>query len=489
MIAVRLQYLLLWAVLVAAFIWPALLNGGPIWFSDSFSYLNGPKTALEQLFGGDGGGALQGLAEPADSVAKGQDTPYAGRSIYFGFVMFSAFAMLGPFGVAALNAAIFVTALMVALRPFFSDRLRGTLFVGVAIALLTAAPFFTSYAMPDFLAGITIICAVRLMGVPDKPTRAEAWVLWVIMLLGLISHTSHLIVVTGLAIVAPAVFRIYTGSWRIGNSRTLMVAVGLAIFAEALFAATVTRIYGEPPLRPPFLSARMIDDGPGYDYLVENCPEAGFALCAFVDRLPQYSDEILWGREEGRAVYAGADAETQKALSSEQMKFALAVLKDRPGAQIQASLTRFGEQLRWFGLEEFAYFPALKATLDDWFSGAQKDQIRATGFYAETFPLAAANVLTKIVALISLVHLLSLALIRSDAQKPQQEEIRRGFVIFAVLIALAILGNAATTGILSTPHARYQARVIWLLPMLSAIVIWRDLLAENMRARARRTTL
>jgi hypothetical protein len=42
-----------------------------------------------------------------------------------------------------------------------------------------------------------------------------------------------------------------------------------------------------------------------------------------------------------------------------------------------------------------------------------------------------------------------------------------------VILIGGVVANAAVTGILSTPHDRYQARVIWLIPLLAMIVLLR----------------
>jgi hypothetical protein len=41
----------------------------------------------------------------------------------------------------------------------------------------------------------------------------------------------------------------------------------------------------------------------------------------------------------------------------------------------------------------------------------------------------------------------------------------------AVCVLVGITANAATTGALSGPHDRYQARIAWLLP-LAALLAW-----------------
>ena len=41
------------------------------------------------------------------------------------------------------------------------------------------------------------------------------------------------------------------------------------------------------------------------------------------------------------------------------------------------------------------------------------------------------------------------------------------------LLLTAIIVNSAVTGVLSGPFARYSARIVWLAPMLAALVLWK----------------
>ena len=42
----------------------------------------------------------------------------------------------------------------------------------------------------------------------------------------------------------------------------------------------------------------------------------------------------------------------------------------------------------------------------------------------------------------------------------------------AAVVALAILANAAVCGVLSNPHDRYGARMVWLAPLVVLLVPW-----------------
>jgi hypothetical protein len=48
-----------------------------------------------------------------------------------------------------------------------------------------------------------------------------------------------------------------------------------------------------------------------------------------------------------------------------------------------------------------------------------------------------------------------------------------GFLLFAITIVLAILGNAAVCGVFANPHDRYGARIVWLATLAVAILPWR----------------
>jgi len=45
--------------------------------------------------------------------------------------------------------------------------------------------------------------------------------------------------------------------------------------------------------------------------------------------------------------------------------------------------------------------------------------------------------------------------------------------ILASSIALALLGNAAICGIISNPHDRYGARIVWIAALAVALATWR----------------
>jgi len=74
----------------------------------------------------------------------------------------------------------------------------------------------------------------------------------------------------------------------------ILLALVIGILAQSVFFAAVRHVVGAAPLRPPFLMARTIEDGPGYRYIRATCPSNGFKVCEFADRLPLMADDFLW---------------------------------------------------------------------------------------------------------------------------------------------------------------------------------------------------
>ena len=146
-----------------------------------------------------------------------------------------------------------------------------------------------------------------------------------------------------------------------------------------------------PPVRPPFLMARLIADGPGYDYLVANCPDVGLEICTFLPRLPVGSDAFLWSKDPALGVYGAAAPDIRRQLGEEQLSFVLGVLAFDPIGQLKAS-RGFLEQIGRFGLNEFAYTPAIRSAAAENLSGNDRDVFLHSAFYEQTFPLRSVDV-------------------------------------------------------------------------------------------------
>jgi hypothetical protein len=260
-------------------------------------------------------------------------------------------------------------------------------------------------------------------------------------------------------------------------------ALGVAYVCGTAFTLAVTKLVGEPPLTPPFLMARLIDDGPGYDYLRDTCPGSGFLACRFAPRLPLPSDAFLWSKDSATGVFGASDPDVRRALSREQYRFAWAVLMHEPFRQTVVSLRNAAEQAFLLKATEFGYTPEEKATFVRKLPAAYFMVMRTTPAYTDRVPLVLLAVMSYLSSAIGIGFLVSFW-VSGRLRQVRGPPHLAGLVCWVVF---GVVANAAVCGIMSGPHDRYQARVVWLLPALALIAhfqIHRAWWEKRMRWRA-----
>lgn len=485
----------LWIVLTVLMVWPAVLNGGPAWFNDSISYLSAPTKAFNIILGleldtfGSKSGVIVGTSPPEVGSAVTINNPAIGRSIYYGAVITVVVNVFGFWGVALFQG--FYTLLAI---TFFSTRmygfdLRANFCICLILGLLTPIAFFNIYLMPDFLAGLTVLATIVLLYAFRKLNHFEM-VFWVLTLLfALTSHTSHLLISIALFmffIVIHIVRRVSSG-W--SGIPAVICIFAASVFLETIYVSVVTLQHGHEPIRPPFVAARLIDDGPGYEFLRTRCPSSGYEYCRYADRLPTDSVHFLWSKDPETGVFAIADEASRSKMSDQQFAFLVDVVKAYPFQQFSASIKRFLEQLSRFSVNEFSYSDRLKGELNERMSEEVFENFSSTRLYKNTMPLSIFSYIFLSVFILSVFFIIF--------YKSALNLVRQKFfglakaapidLIPLVMIAAGLLVNAAITGVLSEPFDRYQGRVIWLATFSAAIMAAHSLRSESPKAMTARS--
>ena len=455
-------------VAAAALLWPALYNRQPFFFPDTTAYVRGADAAVVKLTGVPSAWTQQPEAEAEAGGGNGvvpDKAVLAGRSIYYGALVYLGDRGGGEWLSIVIQALLVVLTLYGTLKAFDLEHWQYLVVLVASLAAFTLLPLYASFLMPDVFTGLTILaCGMLLTCNPGKGRTATlAW--FALLTMSLTFHTTHAILaflMLGLGVVLSL--------WR----RTWVVPRGLAAVGAALviaylcgtaFTVGVTKLLGEPPLTPPFLMARLIDDGPGYDYLRDSCPGSGFVACRFVDRLPLQSDDFLWSKDLKTGVFGTSDPGVRRALSREQYRFALAVIVHEALAQTLVSLRNAAEQAFLVKATEFGYTPEEKEAFAQKLPASYLTAMQGTAAYTGRLPLlawAVASYASTAVGVTFLVYLGCSGRYRR-ALLPVQMMRLIGWVAFGVLT------NAAVCGVMSGPHDRYQARVAWLLPAMALI--------------------
>ncbi|MFP3944288.1 MAG: hypothetical protein ACLFWF_10360 [Alphaproteobacteria bacterium] len=468
-----------WLAAMLCLLWPALVNSQPLFFYDTIGYLRGAVQAFHVAGLESGWPAYvnPGAAPevPAETVAERAQTDgfiSSARSIYYGALLYAG-DVLGSFWFTLLLQALAAgLAIHLTLRALGMGRAETPLVLG-ALGILTPLSFYSSYLMPDVFAGVTILAGAGLLVFFDRLGWRERALYFTLLSVSLMFHASHIAVAVLLGAAGVVIVRLATKRTPWKGAGAVSAAVAIGLLSQAAFYWTVEAVYGHSPLRPPFLMARVIDDGPGYDYLKATCPENGFKVCEFLPVLPLGTDAFLWSKDPESGVIGPADPETRRRLADEQMAFVVEVLRHDFTGQLAASMKGFVQQLSRFAVTEFRYSDPLRELVAENLPPRERTAFRNSLLYRDGFPLAGVSVFHALVIGSSAAFLIW-GLFRLSSRRPAvsgvSEKTARTLTIFCLAVLAGVVANAAVTGILSIPHDRYQARIIWLIPLLALSV-------------------
>ncbi len=426
-----------------ALLWPAFVNGYPILFSDT-------------------GAFLHQTAPPPSGPLVIWDKPHV-----YGPLIHPFHWHLTLWGPVILQGVAVSWTLWLAQRALRGATTPGVhLLACIAAAALTTAPFTVALLMPDVFAPLLLLALLLIAFARELLTRVEAMALGVLAALGIAAHLSHLPLAAALVVLALLLTR------RVRPA--LRVAAPIA-GAVAILLATNLWGHGRAVLSPHgaiFLLARLQADGPAAEVIKARCPEAGWYFCAFADRLPMDSDAFLWDAEspvnrapDGTARFLGGAT-----LSPEAGAIVAETLRSRP---VEVARAMVGN-----ALAQLVTAMAGDTLVPDYLAAAVRPRI------AEAFParelvaydaaLQTRGALPGAMAPFLLPHapvLLAGAALALFAwwRAARSGEARRLRLVVGVLVGVS--ANAFATGALSKPHLRYEARILWLMPVVAALAL------------------
>jgi hypothetical protein len=411
-------------------IWPAALNGFPLVFIDTVSYLF--QTTAPEI-------------------------PWDKTQAYGPFLhlLHWQWSLWPPMLAQGLWGSWF---LWLAQRAVRGEAAPGAhLLICLALAALTSAPWFLATLMPDALTPLAPL-GLFLLGFATLSRREELGV-GALTTLAIAAHLSHLPNTLALVVLTLLLTR---------RVRPVLRVALPCVLALVVLAGSNLVGFGRFTLSPHgsvFLLARLQGDGPAAETLRARCPAAGWHLCASTQRLPMDSDEFLWASTSPLNREADGSPRAMGGMqgAAEARAIVAATLADRPGAVLVAMV---GNALRQLALVR------VSDTLSDEHLAASVRRPIAAHFPARTLaafdaglqmrgllPAAAAPFLWPHLPVLLGASVAAALLL---AQALRARDLPRGALILFAFVA--VLGNAVATGALSKPHHRYEARIVWLLP-------------------------
>ncbi|WP_206030230.1 hypothetical protein [Roseomonas sp. AR75] len=433
------------AVLAGALLlaWPAFLNGYPLVFSDT-------------------GAFLHQTAPPPSGPLVIWDKPHIYGPVLHAFHW--RVTLWAPLAAQAAMMSWLLWLVQRALRGAAAPWLH--LAVCAAAALLTTAPFTVALLMPDVFAPAVLLALLLLGFCRDALTRAETWLVALIATLGIAAHLSHLPLAASVVVITLLLTRRLRPALR-----TALPILG----AVLLLLATNWWGHGRAVLSPhgaTFALARLQADGPAAAVIRARCPDSGWYLCAFADRLPMDSDAFLWSPDS--PVNRGPDGTPRflggALLSVEAGAIVAETLRSRPLEVAQAMLRNTLAQLGMATAGDTLGDDHLRAALRPRIAEAFPPRERA----AYDAALQPRGLLREAVAPVLWLHgpvlLLGAALaLLAWWRAALRHDLRRLGLVVGLLVG--VTANAFATGALSKPHLRYEARILWLMPVIAALAL------------------
>ncbi len=290
-------------------LWPAFFNRYPLLYPDSMTYLANGSPVARALF----------LHQLSDY--------YGMRSFIYslGILPFHWNATLWP--IVALQALLTAYVIWLVVRSILPMRTVLWYLALVAfLSLLTSASWFASLIMPDILGPVLYLCIYLLVFARDDLSSPEKISVAAIACWAVASHATHLMLAAGICLLLAPLWAIFRNGFMSGRLKALGEVAAIVMLAAVAQVALNSYLYGKPSLngeRPPFLTARLIADGPGRWYLEQHCSETRFAGCSRVRDLSHDSDQFLWADD---GVWKTSSSEAQEQMLQEEIPFALATL-------------------------------------------------------------------------------------------------------------------------------------------------------------------
>ena len=421
---------------------PAFINGFPLVYSDTGTYL---RSAFQGFIPGD--------------------RPYW-YGVFIRLTSLSGRTLWGVVLAQSLLCALYVLRFGDALLP----SLRGRITTGASVVLLSATTGLGWYAcqlMPDLFTAVGAL-AVFLLLCGDARWWSRVLDTLVIVVACWV-HSSHLVILPMIGLVLMVATRRSDPPLRRARTVWLMVSIlsswaGLAAANRAVDDEWYISRGGHA-----FLMGRSIDTGVLRPWLEEHCPAEHYGICAYIDSLPTSSKAFLWGANSPLAKQGGWEA-----TRGEYGRIVLGTFTEPRFLlmQLRGSLASTARQLSvwditselestWYRTSDSPPYQMIAATMPHELASYRASlQNGGKGELSLRWPDRA----HRLILLASLVFGSVLFFRERRTKGPVSDRVILVFAVATIII------DAWVCATLSAVETRYLARAVWILPFTVTVV-------------------
>jgi len=425
---------------------PSIINGYPILFSDTGTYI---MSGMESYV-------------PID------------RPVFYGLFLRVTSLWISLWFTAITQALLVILFILTVYKYIFGSRyaFRNTLISVALLSATTSLAYFTNHIVPDIFAAMVIMGIVLMVSSPKLPLWLSIILLVLLTIMNL-SHFSNLLITTGLTVVALVGGLIFRRKNWLRERAMALLFLGILSLSGWILLPTVNYSMGEgfvsSKARNIFMMGNLIENGLMRSYLEETCEEKGYALCNYLDSLPDQTYTFVW--EYDSPLYDGdcmevtwvdcwLERDPEYGIIIEDMFARKGYLWKYIEISIRSSLTQIIsyeiQSRRPEGVDSPVRYPMekhLKRDYDRYISARQQQH---------DLHFKALSISQKV-----FVPIAFLLLVICNLVPGIRKRIPLTLRIFTLGIFLAVIVNAFVCATFSHFNPRYQSRVIWLIPMLA----------------------
>ncbi|ABD05733.1 conserved hypothetical protein [Rhodopseudomonas palustris HaA2] len=350
------------------------------------------------------------------------------------------------------QAIVTLWILQLTLRVFGITRPFRLAAIGVALVATTALPWITSMLLTDIFAGLAVLALFLLMACRDRTSGLEKGLLIAFAAFAAATHSATLGVLAGLCCAGWLLLPLLRGRL---SAMGLMQGSMTVVAGSLLLLASNYALSGTVAWTPGGSSVafgRMLQDGIVKRYLDDHCATVKLKLCPYKNELPPTGDDFLWG---GNNMFDKLGR--FEGLSGEMEFISREAVKAYPWMQAKAAAKATWDQLVHVGTGEGTngWLPHTYGIIERYLPD-QAATMRAARQQHWDINFNAMNWVHIPVALGSMALLL--VILGRAAWRRELDDVS----LLAGFVATALLGNALICGVISGPHDRYGARIVWI---------------------------
>lgn len=323
--------------------------------------------------------------------------------------------------------------------------------INLLLILTTALPWLASLLLTDIFAGLSVLALFILIAHGDKISAFEKLALLLFTAFSAATHSATLGVLFGLCVLGflAKLFLRNRIAWSGLIQGSLTIVCGATMLLAANYALSGQMAWTPGGVGVAF--GRMLQDGIVARYLNDHCDKEKLKLCPYRSELPPTADEFLWGHSmfDTLGRFQG--------LGDEMGHIVLQSLKDYPAWQAEAALKATARQMAMVATGEgtTGWLPHTYGIIEQYIP-SQSRAMHAAHQQHWDINFDAVNWLHVPVAWGSM--LLVWLMFASALWRRKFDDL----ALLAASVSFALLGNALICGVISGPHNRYGARLVWI---------------------------